>query len=234
MYRDITISASLMCINWLNAEKQIRSIEKERIDFLHYDVVDGNFAPDFTMGSSIIDLFKKNTKLKAAYHLMVEEPNRIFDMFTSESNDEIIFIHQECCRNLHRELIKIRQKGFKVGVALCPGTPLQTLEYIIEDVDVVLLMTVNPGFKGQSLVPQTIKKISDLRQIINKMELSTQIAVDGNINAKTIPAMICAGANILVLGSSGLFKKNRSIQSCMIEIKQAIDDGYKLKEKCID
>jgi ribulose-phosphate 3-epimerase len=147
-----------MCINWLNAEAQLREIEKCGIDFLHYDIIDGNFAPDFTMGSSMIDLFKKNTTLKSDYHLMVEEPSRIFDMFESEE-DATFYIHQECSRNLHRDLIKIRQKGFKVGVSLCPATPLETLEYIIEDIDSVMLMTVNPGYKGQPLVPQTIKKL---------------------------------------------------------------------------
>lgn len=218
-----------MCINWLHAEKQLREIEKEEIDFLHYDVIDGNFAPDFTMGSSTIELFRSNSKLKSDYHLMVEEPSRIFDMFEAEE-EAVLYIHQECCRNLHRDLIKIRQKGLKVGVALCPATPLETLEYIIEDVDVVLLMTVNPGYKGQPLVPQTIKKIANLKEIIKNMELSTKIAVDGNVNKENIPQMVAAGGDILVLGSSGLFRKDKSISDCVKDIKEAIDEGYKLKE----
>ena len=210
-------------------EKQLREIEKEEIDFLHYDVIDGNFAPDFTMGSSTIELFRSNSKLKSDYHLMVEEPSRIFDMFEAEE-EAVLYIHQECCRNLHRDLIKIRQKGLKVGVALCPATPLETLEYIIEDVDVVLLMTVNPGYKGQPLVPQTIKKIANLKEIIKNMELSTKIAVDGNVNKENIPQMVAAGGDILVLGSSGLFRKDKSISDCVKDIKEAIDEGYKLKE----
>ena len=229
MYKNISLSASLMCIDWLNAEKQLREIEQQKIDFLHYDIIDGNFAPDFTMGSSIIELFKKNTKLTSDYHLMVEEPNRIFDMFEAEK-DATLYIHQECCRNLHRDLIKIRQKGLKVGVALCPATPLETLEYIIEDVDVILLMTVNPGYKGQPLVPQTIKKISKLKEIIKNMDLETKIAVDGNVNEETIPQMVAAGGDILILGSSGLFKKDSSIATCVSKIKAAIDKGFELKE----
>lgn len=229
MYRNITLSASLMCINWLNAEKQLREIEMSDIDFLHYDVIDGNFAPDFTMGSSTIDLFKTNSKLKSDYHLMVEEPSRVFDMFQAGKED-ILYIHQECCRNLHRDLTKIRQKGLKVGVALCPATPLETLEYIIEDIDVVLLMTVNPGYKGQPLVPQTIKKIANLKKIIKNMELNTKISVDGNVNQSTIPKMIAAGSDILILGSSGLFKKYQSISGCVKNIKDAIDKGYRLRE----
>ena len=123
MYKGISLSASLMCIDWLNAGKQLRELEQNEIDFLHYDIIDGNFAPDFTMGSSTIELFKKNTKLTSDYHLMVEEPARIFDIFDGEEN-AVLSIHQECCRNLHRELIKIRQKGLKVGLVLCPATPL--------------------------------------------------------------------------------------------------------------
>ncbi|NQY41817.1 MAG: ribulose-phosphate 3-epimerase, partial [Legionellales bacterium] len=171
---------------------------------------------------------RENTSLTSNYHLMVEEPSRIFDIFEPEE-DAILFIHQECSRNLHRDLVKIRQKGLLVGVALCPATPLETLEYILEDVDVVLLMTVNPGYKGQSLVPQTIRKISDLKKIIKNMELNTRIAVDGNVNCNTIPKMVAAGGDTLILGSSGLFKKDKSISDCVQDIKNAIDEGYKLR-----
>lgn len=230
MYKNISLSASLMCIDWLNAEKQLREVEATEVDFLHYDVIDGNFAPDFTMGSSTIELFKSNTKLVSDYHLMVEEPSRIFDMFEAEEG-AFLYIHQECSRNLHRDLIKIRQKGLKVGVALCPATPLETLEYIIEDIDAVLLMTVNPGYKGQPLVPQTLKKIAHLKEIIHNMKLDTKIAVDGNVNTETIPQMVAAGGDILVLGSSGLFRKDASIAACVGQIKEAIDKGLQMKDK---
>lgn len=229
MYKGISLSASLMCIDWLNAGKQLRELEQNEIDFLHYDIIDGNFAPDFTMGSSTIELFKKNTKLTSDYHLMVEEPARIFDIFDGEEN-AVLSIHQECCRNLHRELIKIRQKGLKVGLVLCPATPLETLEYIIEDIDNITLMTVNPGYKGQALVPQVIKKIADLKKMIKGMKLNTKISVDGNVNPLTIPEIVSAGADTLVLGSSGLFKKDSSIADCVSEIKKAIDKGIELKK----
>ncbi len=229
MYKGVSLSASLMCIDWLNAEKQLREIEKNEIDFLHYDIVDGNFAPDFTMGSSTIKLFRNNTNLTSDYHLMVEEPARIFDIFEGEENG-ILSIHQECCRNLHRDLIKVRQKGLKVGVVLCPATPLETLEYIIEDIDNVTLMTVNPGYKGQTLVPQVIKKIADLKKMINNMNLNAKISVDGNVNPQTIPNMVAAGADTLVLGSSGLFKKDSSITDCVSAIKKAIDKGIELRK----
>ena len=213
----------------MDAGKQIRELENNSIDFLHYDVIDGSFAPDFTMGSSIINLFKNNTKLYPDYHLMVEEPSRVFDMFEGHEHG-ILYIHQECCRNLHRDLIKIKRKGLKTGVALCPGTSIETLEYVIEDVDHVLLMTVNPGYKGQPLVPQAIKKIANLKKIIHDMELSTKITVDGNVNPDTIPEMVAAGGDTLILGSSGLLRNDISLQDAVHKVKDAIDEGIKSRE----
>jgi ribulose-phosphate 3-epimerase len=232
MYKGISLSASLMCIDWLNAGKQLNELEESKvIDFLHLDVIDGNFAPDFTMGSSIIDVFISRSTLKADYHLMVDEPSRLFNSFQINSPEDIFTIHQESSRNLHRNLVGIRRLGAKVGVALSPGTPLTTLEYIIEDVDVVLIMMVNPGYKGQPLVPQTIRKIQDIRKIIKKLQLDVKISVDGNVNASNIPDMIEAGADMLVLGSSGLFKKNISITESIEEIKLSIDKGLNIKRK---
>src|SRR3990167_312069 len=146
MYKGITLSASLMCIDWLNAGAQLKALENSKIDYLHIDVIDGNFAPDFTMGSSIINVFRENTKLPFDHHLMIEEPSRLFSAFQVKP-DDIYTIHQEASRNLHRDLVNIRRMGAKVGIALSPGTPLEALEYVIEDANVILLMTVDPGYK---------------------------------------------------------------------------------------
>ncbi len=142
-----------MCVNWLKAEEEIQILNEENIDLLHIDVIDGRYAPDFTMGTSIINCFRDIFKRPFDYHLMVEEPSRIFETFDIRDGDSFA-IHQECCRNPHRELITLRQMGAKVGVALSPATPISTLDYIIEDLDHVLLMKFNPGFKCQTLVPQ--------------------------------------------------------------------------------
>ena len=219
MYKNISITASIMCANWLNISDQIRQLEQGPVDYIHYDVIDGVFAPDFTMGSSIINSIKSQTKLKADYHLMIEEPSKIFEMFEPEE-ESIVYIHQESCRNLHRDLINLKKRGFKIGVALSPATNLETLEYILQDIDYVLLMTVNPGFKGQHLVRETIRKISDLKKIIQNMNLKIKITVDGNVNEETIPDMIYAGSDKLVLGSSGLFRSNRSIKESFQIIKK--------------
>jgi ribulose-phosphate 3-epimerase len=230
MHNGIALSASIMCVDWLNAGEQLIQIENNGIDYLHVDVIDGNFAPDFTMGSSIIDVFRDNSTIPSDYHLMVEEPSRLFESFSVSPNDNYT-IHQESSRNLHRNLISIRSMGAKVGVALSPATPLTSLEYIIEDIDLVLIMTVNPGYKGQPLVPQAIRKIGDLKKMIQDLELDIKISVDGNVNPITIPEMVSAGADILVLGSSSLFRKDISIPEAIVEIHAAIDKGLKERKQ---
>jgi len=228
MYKSVELSASLMCIDWLHAADQLNAIENAGIDYLHFDIVDGLFAPDFTMGSSIINKFRKATSLRSDYHLMVEEPSRLFESFEFDKSD-FFTIHQESSRNLHRDLVKIRQKGAKVGVALSPATPLETLEYIIEDVDMVLIMTVNPGFKGQPIVPQVIRKIRRLSEMITTSNLNVRISVDGNVNAKTVPDIVAAGADLLVLGSSGLFIEGKRIDQAVDEIRRAIQTGIEMR-----
>ena len=221
MYKDIELSASLMCANWLSLKDQILSLEENDIDYMHYDIADGIYAPDFTMGSSIINTVKENTKLPGHYHLMVEEPMRLFENFDL-NKDEIFTIHQETSKNLHRDLINIKNKA-KVACAISPATPLEYLEYIIEELDNVLVLSVNPGFKSQKLIPQTIRKIDKLKNLIEKMGLDVTITADGNINKSNVPDFIKAGANILVLGSSGLFRKDATIKESVEEIKESID-----------
>jgi len=221
MYKNIELSASLMCANWLSLKEQILSLEENDIDYMHYDIADGIYAPDFTMGSSIINTVKENTKLPGHYHLMVEEPMRLFENFDLSKN-EIFTIHQETSKNLHRDLINIKNKS-RVACAISPATPLENLEYVIEELDNVLVLSVNPGFKSQRLIPQTVRKIEKLKNLIEKMGLNISITADGNINKLTIPDFIKAGANILVLGSSGLFRKDATIKKSVEEIKESID-----------
>ena len=222
MFRGITFSASLMCIDWLNVKQQLSDLEKNDIDFIHYDIIDGNFAPDFTMGSSIVDLIQQSTTIKSDFHLMVDEPSRIFEAFRVP-RDSYFNIHQEACRNLYRDLIFIKQKISKVGVALSPATSTETLEYIIEEVDNVLLMTVNPGFMGQKLVPVVLKKIEQVRKLRENYNLNFKITVDGNVSLENIPNMVKAGADNLVLGSSGLFRKDRTLKQSLDLIHEEID-----------
>jgi ribulose-phosphate 3-epimerase len=226
--KKIQISASIMCANWLHIEKDLRILEEEEIDFIHYDIMDGFFAPDYCLGSSIIDLIRLNTKLTSHYHLMVEEPARILHNFASDEGD-ILSIHYEACRNLHRDIIKIKQMGYKVGVVLNPGTPLTAIEYIVEELDSVTIMTVNPGYAGQKLVPQTIRKIADLDYWRTKDNLNFEIHVDGNVNRDNIPRMVAAGGNVLVGGSSGLFTGG-DLKTSISQMRGCIQEGLKLRE----
>ena len=155
---------------------------------------------------------------------MVEEPSRIFETFDIREGDSFA-IHQECCRNLHRDLITLRQMGAKVGVALSPATPISTLDYIIEDLDHVLLMTVNPGFKGQALVPQAIDKIKDLKQYIDQRGLDVAIHVDGNVSIENIPTMVSNGGDTLISGSSGMFMKDLDLKDSIKIFRDAISRG---------
>ena len=138
--------------------------------------------------------------------------------------NNLVNIHQECSRNLHRDITTLK-KGLKVGCALSPATPLESLDYLLDDIDVVLIMTVNPGFKGQSFVPQMLNKIYDLKNILIKRGLKTKISVDGSVNYKTIPAMIDNGADILVLGSSSIFRENSSIKKEFQKINKIINES---------
>jgi len=223
MYKKIKFSASAMCFDWLNVKKQLDEIEKLNLDFLHIDIIDGNFIPDFTMGSSIINSIRTGTKMPFYYHLMVDEPRRIFDSLNIKKKD-ILAIHQEASKNLHSDLVEIRNLGAEVGIVLSPGTPLESLEYVVEDVDNIILMMVNPGYQGQSLVPQTLNKVEKLDKMLKEMNLRNKvsISVDGNVNPETIPQMISKGADNLILGSSGLFNKQYSISKNYEKVTLAI------------
>lgn len=230
MHRGIELSASVMCIDWLHVGGQLEQINSQDIDFLHFDVIDGRFAADFTMGTSIINKIRDYTDKRSDYHLMVEEPASVIGTFEFDEKDYVT-IHQEASRNLHRDLVSIRRFGGRVGVALSPATPASSLEYIIEDVDVVLLMTVNPGFAGQALVPQVLRKISEVRRLVeNKGVGHVRVGVDGSVNNRWIPEMVAAGADRLILGSSGLFRKDTSIEQALDEVKGAIDEGLVLAQ----
>lgn len=218
--RKVTISASAMCFDWKNVGKQLDELYANQIEYIHFDLIDGLFAPDFGMGSSIVNAILESTDFKADFHLMVENPSRIFDTLVIRPGD-IVTIHQEACKNLHRDLVSLKKRGALVGVALNPGTHINSLDYVLEELDHILIMTVNPGFKGQNLVERTLPKIQDIRDSLNKLELKPNIAVDGNVNPKTIPRMVQYGANFLVGGSSGLFVNGKSITESLLEMRNS-------------
>ena len=225
MYKNITLSASLINIDWLNVRSQLSELENASLDYLHIDVIDGNFVPDFTMGTSIINLIRKSTTLPFDYHFMAEEPSRLFDSF-QVNNTDYFTIHQETSRNLHRDLVRIKKdKSSKVGVALTLETPIDALEYIMEDVDLIVLMTMNAGYLEKQQYPQVVKKVQKLRKLITEHELPIKIAVDCNISFENISEMVSSGADFLVLGSNVLFREDMSIAACMELLHAEIDQG---------
>ncbi|MBF0107541.1 MAG: ribulose-phosphate 3-epimerase [Deltaproteobacteria bacterium] len=222
--KNIKIAASIICADWMNLEKDIRVLEDEKIDFIHYDVMDGFFVPDYCMGTGIINAINGNTTIPPFYHLMVEEPSRILKNFTTHSS-AVMSIHYEACRNLHRDIITIKKSGFGAGIVVNPATPLNALEYVIEEVQFVVVMTVNPGYPGQGLVPQTLNKIQQMSEWKQKNNLALSICVEGNVNHQNIPKMVAAGCDVLIAGTSGLFMRGLPLRDSISKMRDSINAG---------
>lgn len=223
-YKGVELSASVMCMNWLNMSADINALEDTCIDFWHYDIMDGYFVPEFGLANFIIRKIKEISKKPSDYHLMTEEPKRIFNSLISEEN-AYVGIHYEACRNLHRDLITLKKMGFRPNIILNPATTLQNIEYVIGEVNLVTIMTVDPGYSGQELIQQTINKVSKLDKWRKLSNLPIKIAIDGNVSLENIPKMVAAGGDFLVLGSSGIFSKGYSLQDGLARVLSAIDEG---------
>ncbi len=208
--KQIKISASIMCADLLNLADQVRALEEGGVDYLHLDIMDGHFVPNFTFGVDILKAIDKVSSLTKDVHLMIENPELYIQMFV-EAGGGILTIHAETCTHLHRTLNQIREKGAKAAVALNPATPLTNIEYVLEDVDMVLIMTVNPGFSGQQFIPTMVTKVEKLSKLIEERGLNIDIEVDGNINEKTIKLLKAVGANVFVGGSSSIFQPDADI-----------------------
>ena len=205
------LSASIMCANFCSLEEDIRQLEEAGIDYLHFDIMDGHFVPNFTMGPDILRTVRRITSLPFDTHLMIENPDRYISIFV-EAGSNLIFVHIEACIHINRTIQLIKKSGAKAGVALNPSTPLCRLDYVLEDVSAVLLMTVNPGFAGQKLVSGAISKIENMKKMIEDRKVKVDIEVDGNVSFANAPLMARAGADILVCGTSSIFKPGLGIK----------------------
>lgn len=195
------LAPSILSADFLKLGEQLELIEKNGVSILHIDVMDGMFVPSISLGFPVIESIRRSSKMIFDVHLMIKEPERYLERFAAGGAD-IITVHAEACLHLHRTIQQIRRLGKKCGVALNPATPLSALDYVLEDLDMVLLMTVNPGFGGQSFIPAMYEKIHGLRELIAKKNLKVDIEVDGGIKAANTKQVIEAGANILVAGSA--------------------------------
>lgn len=195
------LAPSILSADFSKLGENLSLAEKSGITMLHIDVMDGMFVPSISLGFPVIESIRKKSNMIFDVHLMIREPERYVERF-AESGADIITVHAEACLHLHRTIGQIKQLGKKCGVALNPATPLSALDYVLEDVDMVLLMTVNPGFGGQSFIPAMYEKTGELRRRITERNLTTDIEVDGGIKISNTRDILEAGANILVAGSA--------------------------------
>ena len=195
------IAPSILSADFSRLGEEIAAIEKGGADWVHVDVMDGHFVPNITIGPSVVTSIRKITKLPLDVHLMIQDPDKYIKKFAKAGAD-IITVHVEASSHLHRSVQFIKDQGCKAGVSLNPATSLSTLDHILSEIDMVLIMTVNPGFGGQEFIPSVLPKIKRLREKINEREMGVDIEVDGGVNLNTISKIAQAGGNIFVAGNA--------------------------------
>lgn len=220
----LKIAPSLMCTDLGNVEKDIKELDEAGIDLYHIDIMDGTFVPNFTLGPDFVKTVRELTDKPLDIHIMAEKPERFIDLFHQAGSD-MIAIHAETTNNLQGTLTKIQDLGMKAGVAINPSTPLDVLDYVYNVIDYVVIMTVNPGFAGQTFIPEMYDKIANLKAEITKRNLNIEIMVDGNIGKDTIPKSKEKGATIFVGGTSSVYKSGLSLTENVKNTRNLLDGG---------
>jgi len=197
----LKLAPSILSADFARLGEQVRRAEDGGADYIHVDVMDGRFVPNLTVGPLVVEAVRRSTSLPLDVHLMIEEPERSVRDFVA-AGASILTVHQEACRHLQATLALIRSLGARSGVSLCPATPVGVLAEITDDFDLVLVMTVNPGFGGQGLIPATIGKVRRMRKLLGDVNSEAELEVDGGVNVETIPSLVAAGADVLVAGSA--------------------------------
>lgn len=205
------IAPSLLSADFLRLQQECDMLNQSEADWYHLDVMDGNFVPNISFGPMLIAFFRKATKKTCDVHLMIEQPDRYVKAF-HEAGADILTVHIEACTHLHRTLQQIKELGMKAGVAVNPHTPVELLKPILKDIDLVCLMSVNPGFGGQQFIPATLEKIKELRQLIASTGSKALIEIDGGVTLDNAPSIIEAGADVLVAGNT-VFKSADPLQT---------------------
>ena len=216
------ISPSIMCADFFQLDTYIKTFEKCNIDMIHVDIMDGSFVPNYTLGTDFIKALKRKTEIPLDIHLMINNPENKLDWFEFNEND-YVSIHCESTPHLHKAISAIKNRRAKAMVAVNPATPICALESILDDIDAVLIMTVNPGFAGQKLIKSVLKKITQLRNYLDKNGYEhIEIEVDGNVSFENAALMSKAGSNIFVAGTSSIFTKDLKLEDAINKLKNNI------------
>lgn len=214
-------TASIICADLLNLKKEVDLLKKGKIDRIHFDVMDGIFVPRYGLPPEVLKFIHDEINIPITVHMMVCDPEPYIDIFSKAGADTIVF-HVEPVNHTHRIIQKIKMNGIKAGVALNPATPLSVLDYILPDLDLVMLMAINPGIVGHKLIPQMIIKIADLKNKIKNYP-DIKIEIDGGVTFESAPKMIENGADILVCGNSSIFKKDFSVDKTIPKFRKAVE-----------